>query len=244
MILYMKYVIMFLLLFYILHKPNIKLIRNPDIILSPGGLLGFYVLGICHFIKNNYDLSGKKIIGFSAGSLNTIFLSLDKQYDSIFLRQLFQLNLNGKMPLPTLLNKTIKLINKMNMKQFDTTNKYIAVTTNYNNLEGYNKFLSVSDMTKCCISSSFIPMITFKDIFYFYNGKCSLDGGLFYNRYKRQIKNRNILYLNYKLFKRYNSYNIPGYGLFKKQCSIYELYLLGYSDSVKHKSMLDRILLR
>jgi len=60
MILYMKYLIMFLLLFYILYKPNIKLIRNPDIILSPGGLLGFYVLGICHFIKNNYDLSGKK----------------------------------------------------------------------------------------------------------------------------------------------------------------------------------------
>ncbi len=169
---------MFLLLFYILHKPNIKLIRNPDIILSPGGLLGFYVLGICHFIKNNYDLSGKKIIGFSAGSLNTIFLSLDKQYDSIFLRQLFQLNLNGIMPLPTLLNKTIKLINKMNMnmKQFDTTNKYIAVTTNYNNLEGYNKFLSVSDMTKCCISSSFIPIVTFIDIFYLYNDKCSLDG--------------------------------------------------------------------
>jgi len=51
MILYMKYLIMFLLLFYILYKPNIKLIRNPDIILSPGGLLGFYVLGICHFIK-------------------------------------------------------------------------------------------------------------------------------------------------------------------------------------------------
>jgi len=53
------------------------------------------------------------------------------------------------------------------MKQFDTKNRYIAVTTNYNNLEGYNKFLNVSDMTKCCISSSFIPMITFKDIFYF-----------------------------------------------------------------------------
>jgi len=130
------------------------------------------------------------------------------------------------------------------MKQFDTKNRYIAVTTNYNNLEGYNKFLNVSDMTKCCISSSFIPMITFKDIFYFYNGKCSLDGGLLYNKYKRQIKNRNILFLNYKLFKRYNSYNIPGYGLLQKQCSIYELYLLGYSDSVKHKSMLDHILLQ
>lgn len=238
------YFIVFMVILYNLYKPTINLIRNPDIILSPGGLLGFYVLGICHYIKNHYNIDNKNIVGFSAGSLNTIFLSLDKQYDIRFLKELFKLNLHGTMPLPYILNKTIDLMNDMfNIENFNITNKYIAVTSNYSKLDGYNKFLNVSDMTKCCISSSFIPLITYRDIFYFYNGKCSLDGGLFYYKYKKQIKSRKILWLNYKLFKRYNKYNIPGYSLLCRNYSIYELYRLGYSDSVKNKSILDTYLI-
>lgn len=184
----------------------------------------------------------KKIIGFSAGALNTIFLSLDKRYDNIFLKKLFKLNLHGTMKMPFLLNQTIFLINDFKINQFDTTNKYIAVTTNYNKLEGYNKFLNINDITKCCISSSFIPLITYKDIFYFYKGKCSIDGGLLYKKYKKTIKTTNPLWLNYKMFKRFNKYNIPGYGLMNKNYSIYELYLLGYSDSIKNKYLLDEYL--
>lgn len=238
------YFIVFMVILYNLYKPTINLIRNPDIILSPGGLLGFYVLGICHYIKNHYNIDNKNIVGFSAGSLNTIFLSLDKSYDIPFLKELFKLNLHGSMPLPYILNKTIHLMNDMfNIEHFNITNKYIAVTSNYTKLDGYNKFLNVTDMTKCCISSSFIPLITYRDIFYFYNGKCSLDGGLFYYKYKKQIKSRKILWLNYKLFKRYNKYNIPGYSLLCRNYSIYELYRLGYSDSVKNKSILDTYLI-
>ena len=80
------YFIVFMVILYNLYKPTINLIRNPDIILSPGGLLGFYVLGICHYIKNHYNIDNKNIVGFSAGSLNTIFLSLDKSYDNPFLK--------------------------------------------------------------------------------------------------------------------------------------------------------------
>lgn len=233
-----------MVILYNLYKPTINLIRNPDIVLSPGGLLGFYVLGICHYIKNNYNIDNKNIIGFSAGALNTIFLSLDKKYDILFLKELFKLNLHGTMPLPYILNKTIHLMNNMfNIDNFNMTNKYIAVTSDYTRLDGYNKFLNVTDMTKCCISSSFIPLITYRDIFYFYNGKCSLDGGLFYYKYKKQIKSRKILWLNYKLFKRYNKYNIPGYSLLCKNYSIYELYRLGYNDAVKNKSILDTYLI-
>lgn len=235
----MKYFIIAIILWFILYKPKINLIDDPDIVLAPGGLMGFYVLGICHFIKNNYDIKNKKIIGFSAGSLNTIFLSLNKHYDNIFLEELFKLNLHGTMPLPSILNKTIHLINTFHISHFDTTNNYIAVTTNYNKLEGYNKFLNTSDMTKCGISSSFVPFITYRDIFYFYKGKSTVDGGLLYKKYKGQMKPNKHLILNYKMFKRYNNYNIPGYGLLNKNCSIYDLYILGYSDAFNHKSMLD-----
>lgn len=235
--------IIFLFIVYHLYKPRIKLINDPDIVLSPGGLLGFYVLGICHYIKHNYNIDDKKIIGFSAGSFNTIFLALDKKYDDHFLKELFKLNLHGTMPLPYILNKTIQLMkDTFDIQQFNITNKYIAVTSNYNQLESYNKFLNVNDMIKCCVSSSFIPMLTYRDIFYFYNGKCSIDGGLFYYKYKKQIKHRKLLWLNYKLFKRYNKYNIPGYSLFHKNSSIYELYMLGYNDAIKHKHILDSII--
>lgn len=238
----MKYFIIAMTMFYIFYKPKINLIDDPDIILAPGGLMGFYVLGICHFIKNHYNITNKKIIGFSAGSLNTIFMALDKEYDNIFLKELFKSNLNGNMYVPFLLNKTIEIINKFNINKFDTTNKYIASITNYNKLEGYNKFLNTNDMTKCCISSSFLPLVTYNDIFYFYKGKCSIDGVFLYKKYKKTIKTTKPLMLNYKMFKRYNKYNIPGYGLLNKKCSIYDLYILGYRDAFINKEMLDEYL--
>ena len=238
------FILLLIISIYILYKPTIDLIDNPDIILSPGGLLGFYVLGICHYIKNNYNLTDKKIIGFSAGSLNNVFLSLNKEYDNIFLKELFKLNLNGTMSLPYLLNKTINIMNdNFNIDKFNTTNKYIAVTTNYNKLEAYNKFLTTVQLTNCCIASSFIPLITYRDIFYFYEGKSSIDGGLLYYKYKKQIKFRKILWLNYNIFKRYKKYCIPGSSLLKKNCSIYDLYILGYNDAVKNKSILDEYLI-
>ena len=242
----MIYAIVFILivfLLYKLYKPTIYLMDNPDIILSPGGLLGFYVLGICHFIKNNYDITNKKIIGFSAGSLNNIFMAMNKKEDKLFLSKLFQLNLDGNMPLPYLLNKTINIINEnYTINQFDTTNKYMAVTTNYNKLEGYNEFLTTNQLTNCCIASSFIPFVTYKDLFFFYNGKTSMDGGLLYYEYKRQLHSKKILWLNYNVFKRYKKYSFPGYSLLKKNCSIYQLYILGYNDAIQNKSILDEYL--
>ena len=232
--------VMFILL-YKMNKPRMRVIKDPDIILSPGGLLGFYVLGICHFIKNNYNIKSKKTIGFSAGALYCIFLSLDKQYDVLFLRELFKLNLNGNMPIPYLLNKTVDLIHKIfDINMFDTSQKYIAVTMDYNKLVGYDHFLNLKDMTNCCISSSFIPFITYRDLFYFYNGQCCVDGGLLYPYYKRNVGiSKKILYLNYKIFKRFNRYNIPGFCLLKRNYSIYELYMLGYSDATRNKHILD-----
>lgn len=230
----------FILLMYTWNRPRIQVIKDPDIILSPGGLLGFYVLGISHFIKKNYNMKSKKIIGFSAGALNSIFLSMDKKHDDLFLTKLFQLNLHGRMSLPYILKKTIHLMNSiLHIDMFDTKDKYIAVTTDYSRLVGYDQFLNIKDMTDCCISSSFIPFVTYYDLFYFYKGKCCMDGGLLYPHYKRSMKGKHILYLNYTLFKRFNRYHIPGYGLLKKNYSIYELYTLGYSDATQNKSILD-----
>ena len=49
---------------------------NGLISIKPGGLKGFYVLGICKYIKENYCLEDYYFYGSSAGSWNTIYLTL------------------------------------------------------------------------------------------------------------------------------------------------------------------------
>ena len=45
------------------------------IILTPGGLYGFYTLGVSCYIKNHYNLTDFIFSGSSAGSWNSLFLS-------------------------------------------------------------------------------------------------------------------------------------------------------------------------
>ena len=92
----------------------INISNTPNIVVNPGGNMGFYILGICHYIKNHYDISNKVIHGFSSGSINTIFLSMDQKYDDYFLKKLFSLNLNTTMKLNVLMDKTIQLMDEVN----------------------------------------------------------------------------------------------------------------------------------
>ena len=63
----------------------------PDIVICPSGRYGAYQLGICHYIKNNFNIENKKILGFSAGSLNAVFLSIKKEHNNECLKQLFKI---------------------------------------------------------------------------------------------------------------------------------------------------------
>ena len=74
--------------FLFLLKQNI---HNKKIItLSPGGFRGFYVLGICKYIKENYDLSDYVFSGASAGAWNSLFLCYDGEMDK-FINRVFMI---------------------------------------------------------------------------------------------------------------------------------------------------------
>ena len=56
---------------------RIKKYKEPSEILinTPGGLHGFYTLGVNAYIKERYDLSNHVFSGASAGAWNSLFLS-------------------------------------------------------------------------------------------------------------------------------------------------------------------------
>lgn len=51
--------------------------KKPNMItISPGGIYGFYTLGTCSYIKNNYNISDYIFSGASAGSWNSLYMVL------------------------------------------------------------------------------------------------------------------------------------------------------------------------
>lgn len=245
----LKIIIIIIFLFIINIKKKTKLefniIKDPDIIISPSGKLGFYLLGICHYIKNNYDYKHKKIVGFSAGSLNSIFMNVDKKYDDYFLKNIFELNFTGKEdPIHLMKNvnkiaKQIDICSNMNKKN----NSYISIST-INSLNSHNEFLSTNELIKCYNSSCFIPFITFDYLLNFYNGKLSFDSGIHYRKYLSYIDTEPLI-INVEIFGRYKNKKYPVLftGLKKVNNSIEELYNFGYYDASCNKQKLDDFLL-
>jgi hypothetical protein len=51
-----------------------NILKNDLIVLTPAGANGFYNLGICYYLKKNYDLNNYIFSGASAGAWNSLFL--------------------------------------------------------------------------------------------------------------------------------------------------------------------------
>jgi len=118
----------------------------PDIVICPGGRYGIYQLGICHYIKNNFDITNKKIVGFSAGSFNSLFMSIKKHHDNECLRKIFKIN---SKKISTILKETNTIIEEYDLSEYNIENIHIASTTK-NGLVIYNNFLTIQDVTRCC----------------------------------------------------------------------------------------------
>ena len=208
-----------------------------DIVISPGGRYGMYNLGICHYIKNHFDIKNKKIVGFSAGSWNALFMCMKKEYMSDAIKKSFSLN---KETVPNMLKKTINILEKYNIADFDINHLYIA-TSSFNKTIIYNKFMLLEELTRCCTSSSFIPILTYKDIFYFYKNRLTYDGGLHYKKFKKTLSSKTLI-ISFKMFGRYKNANIFKERLKKCKTSAYQLYIKGYHDAIKNHSYFEQYL--
>ena len=206
----------------------------PDIVFSPGGRYGMYSLGICHYVKNNFNIKNKKIVGFSSGSWNALFMCMKKKYLNNILREGFKIN---NVSVPTMLKKTINIVKKYKIKQFNIKNLYIG-SCHFNEHIIYNKFITMDDVIRCCISSSFVPFITYNDIIYIYKNKLSFDGGFYYKNYKQTLPSRTLI-ISFRMFGRHQNLNLMTERLKKNKESAYQLYIKGYHDAAKNHAYFE-----
>ena len=215
---------------------------KPDILVTPCGFYGIYNLGICHYIKNHFDLTDKKIAGLSSGSFNAFFLCLkEKKQERKLLKIVFRINNTYSK---NVLQYSNQLMNKMNtefkINELNTEKLYIGLS-HPNDLTFYNNFTEIYQLASCCMGSSFIPGITNKKIMYFYKNRYTLDGGIWYNHYKKHIDENKTLIISPKMFGRFNV-NIV-ISIFKN-FQLYQLYIIGYQDAKKNHDYFNKYFTR
>ncbi len=222
------------------------------ITLSPGGFRGFYVLGLCKFIKENYDLTDYIFSGASAGAWNSLFLSYNGNSDK-FVNSVMSVDIKKQNSLYNV-QQSIKetLLEFFDETDFDFQKLYIGTTIikdfRFRPII-YSDFNNLEDAIDCCIASSHIPFITggFK---YNYRGVNSYDGGFvkfpyLNNEYSsihitpsiwnpeestfEKIKRRKKRLSDYSTLFNKNGHNIK------------ELYLDGYKDAEENKEKLNKI---
>ena len=212
----------------------------PDIIIGTGGYYGFYQLGICHYIMNHFDYSKKKIMGVSAGSWCNIIMALTPENATTFIRKLFENIPHGTHI--TSLPYLFQIIAKNNLILDDIDMKKINIcVTEYGNTEIgiHTNFLSVNELCRWCEECSFVPLITSKDIVYFYKNKLCFDGGIIYKICSTKFTNvfKKALIIKVNMFNRFKWHT--GKAFTQPSYSFYELYMLGYHDAKSHNTYLS-----
>jgi len=209
-----------------------------DIIYNTGGYYGFYQLGICHYIKNNFNYKNKCVLGISAGAWLSIFMSLDNDKSNDFLCKVFKKSKLNK-PMYKISNLLKDMVYDTPSEYFDISNINIAVTELYTRqIKIHNKFLSVNELARCATASSFIPYITQYNAISFYKNKLIFDGGILKKKYIKNIDPDKTLSISFNMFNRFKPY--PLFSFIKPKRSLYELYILGYQDALKNRSYLEK----
>ena len=204
--------------------------------INPGGLHGFYMLGICKYLKKNYNLDDFNYYGASAGSWNSLFMTYKhnntefintiQNYDISHVKSIYHLQILMKE----------HLLKNYKTDDFNLDKLNIAVTTLHkppfflkSNI--YNNFNSLEDAIDCCIASSHLPIFSGKVIMK-YDNKICFDGGLFQ---KNMIVNKDKIFLiTPNLWNKEKPYINK-----LKELDIPFMINYGYENSEKHKTELE-----
>ena len=236
-------------------------IKNKKLIsISPGGLKGFYELGVLCFIKDNYDMEKFIFSGASAGSWNALFMCYKndtKKFVYNLMKDLKLLQLKSIKDLEYFLK--YNLLTKYNTSDYDLRRLFIGVTS-IKNLKPvtniFSDFNSLEDAINCCIASSHIPLIT-GGLTNRYHDMYTFDGG--FSNYPYLNFTENVLHITPGMWKNENkqigkqrkklldkvaSLNIiVELFMMTKNKDYMELFDNGYEDAKRNKHLLDEIFL-
>jgi len=231
---------------------NNEFIQNKKLIsLSPGGYKGFYVLGICKYIKENYNLDNYVFSGASAGAWNSLILSFRGDFNDIeqhlvdkqiqHARNLYEMEHMLKY----------KILTKYTSDDFDLQRLFIGVTTmqkyNYNTTI-FSGFNNLEDALNCCIASSHIPLVT-GGLTNVYRNFISFDGG--FSKYPYLNITTPVLHITPSIWEKKDKndknakMSISDYTtIFSKNKFVFaDMVNQGYKDASENKETLDKIFL-
>jgi hypothetical protein len=226
-----------------------KFLQDKKIItISPGGYRGFYMFGICKFIKENYDLENFIFSGASAGAWLSLLLSYkgDAEYIQQIIVDKRMENLNSIPKIEKLLKH--RILTNFKTEDFNLQNVFMGVTSfekfKIENII-YTNFQDLEDAVNCCVASSHIPFITGK-MRYKYKGKYSFDGGFSKCPFlDTSTPNLQIAPFFWEKVI-YSSIDIQSYTtLFSRdKYNFTELINQGYQDCIDNKKHLDNVFLQ
>lgn len=230
---------------------NNDFLKNKKLIsISPGGFKGIYMLGICMFIKDTFDLDDYVFSGASAGAWNALTLCYKKD-PKVIKEDVLDYSLKHA--------KTIHEIEKL-MKErfllytktedFDLRRLFIGATIVErfkSRVHIFYGFSSLEDALDCCIASSHIPFIT-GGLVNKYRNTYTFDGG--FSKYPYLNTLQSSLHISPSMWKEKPGHQ--GTGMFditqyttlfsRDKFEFHTLYESGYNDSVKNYDYLEYFL--
>jgi hypothetical protein len=230
---------------------NLDKYNNKVITLSPGGFKGFYMLGVCKYIKENYDLSEYIFSGASAGAWNALFLSFKGDINE-FEKGFSRLYINKINNLHDLERKVkTYILSSYSSEDFELDKIFIGITVFEKfrlKTVIYTGFNSLEDAVNCCVASSHIPLIT-GGLRYFYNGLLSFDGG--FSEYPYINNKYADIHLTPSIWKGYVKKNkqiksppvisfTDVFTLLSRKSDIPSLINEGYTDAIKNREHLNK----
>ena len=213
--------------------------------ISPGGLQGYYLMGVIDFIKKNYVLDNYLYTGASAGAWSCLLMSFKGNNDKIvydILKEVNSVKFKSIFEMQLFLKEII--LKKYTIEDFDFSRIFIGVTVikklDVSTNIFYN-FDSLEDAIDCCIASSHIPFLT-GGLVNKYNNEISFDGG--FSSYPYLNINNTILHINPNIWKKRTHSVIDINDLINdiNDTNFNKLYNDGYMHTLKNKNELDEIL--
>jgi len=140
---------------------------------SPAGYYGFYVAGICTYMKEHYNTSDFVFSGASAGAWNALYMTL--RTDPAFFKYVLVRNYKHRHIFDIEQEMKERILQYYDTDDFDLDRLFIGVTT-VGQTKIYTDFENLEDAVDCCIASSHIPWVT-GSLVHMYRNQCSFDGG-------------------------------------------------------------------